>query len=279
MSLNLDVIGVRHDPYPFEIQDRDVILYALGIGADERELRFLFEGDGRFSTFPTYAVIPPTRGLFEAIVEMKADLMKLVHGEQAIRWFAPIPTSGTVMTSWEVTDIYDKGSGALAVVTATTEDSKGNPIFENVCSMFIKGEGGFGGDKGPDSPPRQPPADRAPDFHIEQPTLGRQALIYRLNGDRNPLHASPDFARMAGFEKPILHGLCTLGFAARALLNGALEGEPGRLKALSARFSAVVYPGDTIITKGWHTGNGKYALDVSTDRTSGVITNFTAETI
>lgn len=278
MALNLDAVGVRHEPYPYEILEHDVILYALGVGADERELQFLFEGDERFCTFPTFAVIPPTQGVFAAIRELKADLTKLVHGEQSIRWFAQIPTSGTVMTTWEVTHLFDKGSGALAVVTTTTEDDKGNPLFENTCSMFIRGGGGFGGERGPASiPSLDPPADREPDFCIEERTQKRQALIYRLNGDRNPLHASPAFALRAGFDQPILHGLCTLGFATRALLNGALEGDPSRLGALSARFSAIVFPGDTLITRGWNLDGNRYALRVSTDRGEDVITHCLAD--
>lgn len=278
MALNLDCVGRKHGPYPFEIRDHDVMLYALGVGCDERELQFLFEGHERFATLPTFAVIPPNRGVFQAIHAMGADLTKLVHGEQAIRWFAPIPTSGTVMTDWEVTHIIDKGSGALAIVTATTTDPDGHPLFENTCSMFVRGEGGFGGDRGPDSLRIEPPTDREPDFQIEERTQDRQALIYRLNGDRNPLHASPPFAQKSGFEKPILHGLCTLGYAARALLNGALDTDPSRLKSLSARFSAVVYPGDLIVTRGWKLDDGRWVLGVSTDRGADVITNCVAQT-
>ncbi|MBL6974913.1 MAG: MaoC family dehydratase N-terminal domain-containing protein [Deltaproteobacteria bacterium] len=278
MSLNLDCVGRKQTPYPFEIRERNVMLYALGVGADERELHYLFEGDRRFATLPTFAVIPPNRGVFQAIHEMGADLTKLVHGEQAIRWFAPIPTSGTVMTNWEVTHIYDKGSGALAVVTATTTTPDGQPIFENTCSMFVRGEGGFGGDRGPATPRLEPPVDRDPDFCVEERTQERQALIYRLNGDLNPLHASPPFAEKAGFEKPILHGLCTLGFVARALLNGALDADPARLKSLTARFSAVVFPGDLIVTRGWKMDDGRWVLGVSTDRGSDAITNCVAET-
>lgn len=276
MALNLARVGLAHDPYPFEYDSRRLILYALGIGAGEGELQWTYEGDERFQAFPTFAVIPSMQALFDAVEELGADLTKLLHGEQGIRWHAPIPKAGNLLTSWKVTNVFDKGKGALAVVEARTSDAAGKPLFDNVISLFIRGEGGFGGDKGPEAPRFELP-DRPADFRFEQATLPFQSLLYRLSGDYNRLHAEPAFARASGFEKPILHGLATLGFAARALVLGALGGDGARLKALSARFTGVVYPGDRLATEGWREGD-KLLLRVTTDRGVTAISNFVAET-
>jgi acyl dehydratase len=277
MSLNLDCVGKEFGPYDFEFTDKDVILYALGVGATEQELRYVFEGADGFCALPSFAVIPGTQALFDAISVLQAPLDKLLHGEQAIVWFNPVPTNGRLSTRWSVKNVFDKGKGALAVVSAMTHDSDGTPMFENTFSLFIRGEGGFGGDPGPKVQPVEPPIDKEPDLQVEQATLPWQSLLYRLNGDRNPLHASPEFARLSGFEKPILHGLCTMGFAVRHFVNSALLGDVSRLKHISCRFTAVTYPGDTIKTAIWKMAQ-KYVLRVTTDRGQTVISNFIART-
>ena len=278
MALNHACIGVSNGPYTFEYDDRTVILYALGAGATEAEPRFVFEGAPDFGVVPSFAVIPATRSLFDAVGLLDADLMRLLHGEQAIRWHRPIPTGGRLLTTWEVSNIYDKGKGALAIVTSRTSDEQG-PLFDNMFSLFIRGEGGFGGDRGPEAERHDPPADRGPDFRVAAPTASTQALLYRLSGDRNPLHASPEFARMSGFERPILHGLCTLGYATRALVNAGLGGDPARLKSLSARFAGVVFPGDEIVTEGWSLPGGRWILRTTTGRGTPAISNFVAESV
>ena len=161
------------------------------------------------------------------------------------------------------------------MVEAKTTDGNGKPLFDNVISLFIRGAGGFGGDKGPEAPRFELP-DRPADFRVEQATLPFQSLLYRLSGDFNALHASPAFAKRAGFEKPILHGLASLGFATRALVNGGLGGDGARLKSLSARFTGVVYPGDRITTEGWN-GEGQILARVTTDRGVTAISNFVAQ--
>jgi acyl dehydratase len=276
MALNLACVGKTFGPYEYEYTDRDVILYALGVGATRDELPYLFEGDAGFRVVPSFAVIPANRALFDAIGELRADLTKLLHGEQSVKWLAPIPTSGVVRTTWCVTDVFDKGKGALAVVRAGTVDSDGKPLFENVFSLFIRGEGGFGGSRGPDAPKVEPPAGAPPDLRVEEATGPGQALVYRLSGDRNPLHASPEFATASGFERPILHGLCTFGYAIRALVRDGLGGDPARLKAVSARFTGVVYPGDRVTTEVWTVGPGRRVLRVTTDRGVTAISNFEA---
>jgi len=277
MALNLDCVGKEFGPYTVAYDDRDVMLYALSIGAGPDELKYCYEGAEGFSVFPGFAVVPGTRALFDAVATLEADLTRLLHGEQGVRWFAPIPTSGEILTRWKVAAIYDKGKGALAVVQASSTDGHGQPLFENVFSLYIRGEGGFGGPRGPESKPLEPPTDRAPDFRVEETTLPVQSLLYRLNGDRNPLHASPEFAAVAGFERPILHGLCTFGFGLRALVKAGLDNDPLRLKAVSARFAGVVYPGDTIVTEGFRTAAGRVLMRVTTGRGTLAITNFEAE--
>lgn len=277
MALNFECVGKEFGPYPFEYGDKDVILYALGVGATHEELQYLFEGSKNFTVVPSFAVIPAMPALFEAVALLNADLTRLLHGEQAIRWFRPIKPAGTLYTRYKISAVYDKGKGALAVVTATSADEQGEEVFENVISLYIRGEGGFGGDPGPKGERYDPPEGRPPDYVVEQRTMRKQALLYRLCGDRNPLHASPEFAAAAGFERPILHGLCTLGFAVRHLVQAGLGGDPWRLKFLTARFSAVVYPGDTLKTEGWRVGEGRHILRVTSDRGQAVITNFMVE--
>src|SRR5262249_15806695 len=148
-----------------------------------------------------------------------------------------------------------KGKGALLVVDADTVDAQGRLLFRNTFGAFARGEGGFGGDRGPSGPKNVPP-DRRPDAVVEMRTLPDQALIYRLSGAMSPLHGDPDFAKMGGFDRPILHGLCTFGFVGRSILRSFCANEPARLKALEVRFAGVVFPGETIVTEMWKTAPG-----------------------
>jgi len=150
-------------------------------------------------------------------------------------------------------------------------------VFDNVFSIFVRGAGGFGGDRGPESRPADPPEGAAPAFAITETTTAEQAALYRLSGDLNPLHIAPQMARAVGFDKPILHGLCTYGFAGRALLRGACGGDPARLKSLSARFSAPVTPGDTLTTQGWQVAPDRWILRVITGDGKAVLTHGVAE--
>lgn len=266
MALDRSSVGVVQGPYSFDFMERDVLLYALSVGAGEGDLGWAFEGHPAFATLPTYAVIPATKALFDAITLLGADLTRLLHGEQSIRWHRPVPTSGRVLTQWRVADVFDKGKGALAVVVADTSLPDGTPLFTNTIALFIRGEGGFDGERGPEAVRMDPPADRAPDVSVEAATGMRQALLYRLNGDRNRLHADPDFAKASGFERPILHGLCTFGFAGRSFVNAALGGDGARLKDLSCRFTGIVMPGDRLLTEAWRLDDGRWVLRTTTGR-------------
>jgi acyl dehydratase len=173
-----------------------------------------------------------------------------------------------------VTGVYDKGKGALLVVEAETKDEQGELLFANTAGVFVRGAGGFGGERGPEAGNKPP--DRAPDRSVEMQTLPIQAAIYRLSGDRNPLHIDPAFAKMAGYDAPILHGLCTYGHVGRAALSEYCDNDPARMAGLEVRFSGVVFPGDKIITEMWDEGGGRIVLQAKTQRGDVVISNAAA---
>jgi acyl dehydratase len=275
MALNTGLTGYKSEPARHSYTWRDCVLYALGVGAKIDELDYLDDARGP-KVLPTFAVVPSFAAMGGVVGRLGANPMMIVHGEQAIRLYRPIPPNGAFVTVAEVKGVYDKGKGALAVVEARTSDERGEPVFDNVFSIFVRGAGGFGGDRGPDTAPVEPPAGAAPDFAITEATTPEQAALYRLSGDTNPLHINPQLAKMAGFERPILHGLCTYGFAGRAVLRAACGGDASKLRAFAARFSAPVLPGDTLTTEGWKLPDGRYAVRVrSGERT--VLTNGVVE--
>jgi acyl dehydratase len=274
MALKLDVVGAPLEPVRHTYSWRDTVIYALGVGARIDELDYIYEGRGP-KVLPTFAVVPSFRSLGQVVGALGASPMSILHGEQTIRLTRAIPPSGELVTRAEVTGIFDKGKGALVVVVARTSDTSG-PLFENEFSLFVRGEGGFGGPRGPESRPAAPP-DRAPDFATTQATAPEQAALYRLSGDINPLHIAPEAARIGGFDRPILHGLCTYGFAGRALLAGACGGDPARLQSFAGRFSGVVFPGDALTTSGWQIAAGRWIVQVTTQEGKVVLSHAVAE--
>jgi acyl dehydratase len=226
---------------------------------------------------PTFAVVPSFNAMITVVGDLGANPMMILHGEQKIILHRPIPPSAKLATTSEVKGIYDKGKGALVVVEARTSDDKGEPVFDNVFSIFVRGEGGFGGERGPEAVKADPPAGRAPDFEVTEATTREQALLYRLSGDVNPLHADPNMAKLGGFDRPILHGLCTFGHAGRAILRGVCGGDATRLRSFGARFSGVVFPGDTLTTRGWKTADGTYVVTTTTQENKVVLSNAIAE--
>jgi acyl dehydratase len=276
MALKLDLVGAPFEPVRHAYTWRDTVIYALGVGARLGELDYLYEGRGP-KVLPTFAVVPSFRSLGQVVGALGASPLAILHGEQAIRLSRPIPAAGELVTRAEVTGIHDKGKGALVVVVARTSDEDGEPLFENEFSLFVRGEGGFApGARGPE-PRRAEPPGRAPDFAETQATAEEQAALYRLSGDLNPLHIAPEFARAAGFDRPILHGLCTYGFAGRALLRRACGGDPARVRSFAARFSGVVFPGDTLTTSGWQVAPGRWVVQVKKQDGQLVLSHATAE--
>ncbi len=275
MAIKLDLVGKKSDPVPFSYGWRDTVLYALGVGAKIDELDFLYEGRGP-KVLPTFAVVPSFTSMISVAGELGANPMMILHGEQKIVLHKPIPAQAKLSTVSEVKAIYDKGKGAVVMVEAKTVDEKNAPVFDNTFSIFVRGEGGFGGERGPEAAKVEPPS-RAPDFEVVEATTREQALLYRLSGDINPLHADPAMAKFGGFDRPILHGLCTYGHAGRAVLRGACGGDPTKLKSFFARFAGVVFPGDTLTTRGWNTGDGKWIITVATQEGKQVLSNAVAE--
>jgi acyl dehydratase len=248
MPVDLSAVGRRLESTTYEYGEKDVMLYALGVGAGTDDLRFTYERD--LAVLPTFAVVPAFPALFAMVTVVDINPVMVLHGEQRIDLRRPIPTRGKLTTTPTISAVYDKGKGALLVIDAETVDEKGNVLFTNTFGAFARGEGGFGGDRGP-SGPRNVPPDRRPDATVELTTLPQQALLYRLSGDMNPLHADPEFAKMAGYDRPILHGLCTFGHVGRAVLRTYCDDDPARFKSFEARFSGVVFPGETIVTEMW----------------------------
>jgi acyl dehydratase len=258
--------------------DRDrVILYHLGIGAgvpqtDPNELAYTYEKS--LKVLPSFGVIPAfgSLGGLGAVPGLSFNPALLLHGEQDIEVHKPIPTSGEVESSGTVVGLYDKGKAALAVLEMTSRlKGESEPLFVNRFSLFLRGEGGFGGESGP--PPGNEAPSRAPDHVVESKTLPQQALLYRLSGDKNPLHADPEFAKMAGFDVPILHGLCSYGIVCKAVVDAALGGDAASVARYQARFAGVVFPGETLVTSIWRE-DGRLIIDAKTkERGTAVISN------
>jgi acyl dehydratase len=265
MPINPDAVGTRGEPFEHSWDEKDCMLYALGVGAGTSELAFTTENtrDTDLQALPTMAVVLASGG-FGALRNIgEFNPAMLVHGEQRIELFGPLPSAGTVRNVGEITAIWDKGKGAVVELAVTgTDVSTDQPLFSSTMALFIRGEGDFGGERGP-SGPRNVAPERAADHEVSQSTSEDQALLYRLSGDRNPLHSDPSFAAMGGFDRPILHGLCTYGFAGRALLHSLCGGNPSRLRSMEGRFSASVFPGEVLTTRMWQTGDGEAVFTTS----------------
>jgi acyl dehydratase len=257
-------------------QDR-VILYHLGVGAgvpptDPNELAYTYEG--ALKVLPSFGTIPPFGSMMgvAGVEGMDVNLALLLHGEQDLELARPIPVSATAVHEGRIAAIYDKGKAAVAVVEVVTSDARnGEVLFTNRSSLFLRGEGGWGGDPGP-GPANEPP-DRGPDLEVVSPTLPQQALLYRLSGDKNPLHADPAFAAMGGFDRPILHGLCSYGIVCKAVVDRAFGGDVGAMARYQARFAGVVFPGESIVTRMWDDGDRVVVAAHTLERKTPVISN------
>ncbi|MFD0314694.1 MaoC/PaaZ C-terminal domain-containing protein [Streptomyces flavalbus] len=246
---------------------KDVLLYHLGIGAglpatDPDELRYVLES--RLHVLPSFATVAGSgapgviSGLSMPGVDV--DLARVLHGGQALTVHRPLPTTGEATATSRVVAVYDKVKAAVLVLRTEVFDADG-PLWTNDAQIFLRGEGGFGGDRGP-SARTEPPAG-PPDRTVERAVREDQALLYRLSGDWNPLHADPEFARVAGFERPILHGLCTYGMTLKAVVDTLLDGEVTRVREYRTRFAGVVYPGGTLRVRMWRTSGTEVRVAVS----------------
>jgi acyl dehydratase len=256
----------------------DVILYQLGVGAgmekptDPKELEYTYEKN--LKVLPSFAVVPVFSSLtsLASIPGVEINFALVLHGEQAIEIHKPIPVASEAVSESRVAGLYDKGKAALIVLEVETkEKSTGDKLFTNYFSVFARGEGGFGGESGPKAG-NQPP-EREPDLVSESRTLPQQALIYRLSGDKNPLHADPEFAKIGGFDTPILHGLCSYGIVCKSVVDELLDGAVEKVAGYTARFAGVVYPGETIATSMWKEGDKILISAKTKERDTPVISN------
>jgi acyl dehydratase len=252
MALDLTAVGKPLGPFVREYQWKDVVLYALGVGAGFPELEYCYEK--RLKVIPTFAIAAVFDVFFHVAKAANVHLPGVLHGEQDLVLHHPIPVSGTLTTEGRITRYYDKGAtkGSLVVAESQTRLSGGPKLFTSTITLFSRCDGGFGGDDAPkrtfDIPERSPDAAAADQPSPDQP------LLYRLSGDLFELHADPAFAAAAGFERPIMHGLCTLGFACRALMRHLTPQVPEKVRRIACRFSKPLYPGESIRTVIWKTG-------------------------
>ncbi len=286
MAFDLSIVGKPSEVSRFSYSWKDTVLYALGVGAKKDELDFLYEGASfgnverktdapRPKVIPSFAVVPTFPVMLSHLSKTGGDLAMVVHGAQRFKVHKPFAPSGELLSTATIRGIYDLRRFASVLVDTRTSDTQGDLVAEGTWMIIYREHGGFGGT----TPPKEPsditvPKDCAPDFRIEEKTTPEQALLYRLSGDPNPLHADPEFAKSVGFEQgPILHGLCTYGYMVRHAAKGACNGDATRLTGFDGRFSKPVWPGDTIVTQGWIVAPGKIALSVSVkERDEAVIT-------
>ncbi|WP_102142253.1 MaoC/PaaZ C-terminal domain-containing protein [Mycobacterium hubeiense] len=281
MPIDPNAVGKTTEPHLFEWTDRDTLLYALGVGAGVDDLAFTTENSHGIEqqVLPTYAVIACSPFAAAGLIGT-FNFSMLLHGSQGVRVLRPLPPAGKLRVVSEVADIQDKGPGknAIVVLKATGSDpDSGDVVAETLTTAVIRGEGGFGGQPG-QRPAAPEIPDREPDFRVAMPTREDQALLYRLSGDRNPLHSDPWFAKeLAGFPKPILHGLCTYGVAGRALVRELGGGDATKIKAIDARFTSPVFPGETLTTSIWRTGDGQAVFRTEASAPDGSNTRLVLE--
>jgi len=255
MPFDTSILGKPFGPRTFRYDWRKPALFALASGARETELDLLLETRGP-KVMRSFAVVMAIEPLIEALGSLGGNVLTLVHGAQKCVMHAPLPPEAAIDVTARVSNLYDKGKGALAIYEVRGEVS-GKALFDLEYQIFYRGEGGFGGPRGPEAPAFPVEGKRA-DHRIEMPTQPTQALLYRLaSGDTNPIHAEPEVAAMAGFPRPILHGLCTFGHAERAAAQALCDGDPDRIVSIEGRFAKPVFPGETIAVEVWKAGDGE----------------------
>lgn len=265
MSLYLPNIGQSIGPSIFTYDTDQVILYALSIGADaEDELDFVYEKN--LKVFPSFCVVPGSAEVSDWHRMVGIHVNEVLQLSHEIEVYGPIPSSATLYTTTLYDPVYDLGdSGALIHMTVESRDENGTLLFTNRCTLLDRSAGNFGGEPAPQTLPATNVIGQKPDFRVSYPTAGNQAALYRLNGDKNRMHIDPGDARSGGFKGPILHGLCTFGFACRAVLHKLCRNDPMRFRSLSARFAGAVYPGETLVIQGRRIQDDKFAFQCETE--------------
>jgi acyl dehydratase len=268
MPIDLEVaLNAKLDPIEFTWESSNVQLYQLALGAgadplDPRELRYVV--DDKPQVLPTFATVatsfnetkPPT----VQFPGIDIELSKVLHASEQVVVPAPLPPAGSGRAVTRFTDIWDKGKAAVILSETHVSTPEGTPLWTQRRSIFAHGEGGFGGERGPSM--RNAAPDRAPDLEVAMPILPQQALLYRLCGDRNPLHSDPGFAAAAGYSQPILHGLCTYGMTCKAITDALLDGDASAVASYGARFAGVAFPGETLTVAIWKE-DGRLVASVS----------------
>ena len=272
MPFDLSLAGKPGAPFSYDVTWRDTALYALGVGARRGELDYLYEGRGP-KVLPSFAVVPKFPPMLERLARSGGNLAMLVHGGEKVVLHAPIAPRGKLVTTATIRGFYDLRRLSQVLVDTRTADESGALIAETTSMMLFRGEGVPGGAPPPRHPPPvERPREVPPTFTVEEKTSAEQALLYRLSGDLNPLHADPDFARSVGFEQgPILHGLCSFGFMVRHAAQGVAGGDASRLRSFEAQFKRPVWPGDTLVTEGWVVRPGAVALQVKVKERDEVV--------
>ncbi|ULP47158.1 MaoC/PaaZ C-terminal domain-containing protein [Mycolicibacter virginiensis] len=279
MAIDLDVaLGAEFGQVEFSWTATNVQLYNLALGAgsdpmDPRELSYVV--DGKPQVLPTFGCVAAS---FNEVDPPKVswpgieiDLAKILHASEKVTVPAPLPPSGSARAISRIVEVWDKGKAAVVVLETSVTATDGTPLWTQHRSIFARGEGGFGGERGPSTATELP--DRAPDFEVDIPVSPQQALLYRLCGDRNPLHSDPAFAAAAGFDRPILHGLCTYGMTCKAAVDTVLDGDAGAVRSFGARFAGVVFPGETLRARLWKDGARLVGNVVAPSREDAAILN------
>ena len=262
MSLDTSKIGYTTRPYLHEMDWTKSVTYALGIGAKRDELDYLYEKRGP-RVYPTYGVIPAFKPLVEVVEAVGGSFANLVHGGQSITVHRALPAQGTWETTGKLEALYDL-KRMTQVVVSTRTSCNGELLVETEWMIILLDQGNFGGPRPPRGAKLDAPAGKLADFELAQQTSPEQAILYRLSGDHNPLHIDAEFASKLGFTQgPILHGLCTFGLVARAVILGTCHGDADRLKSLHAQFKKPVWPGEELVTRGWNLDNNQCVLDVT----------------
>lgn len=277
MALDSSALGRTTEPLTYDYDFRDVVLYALGVGATrDRDLPFLYEKHGP-KVLPTFGVVPAFACLEKVLPFVGGDFRGVVHNKQSLRVHGTLPASGTLTSVGKVLGVYDMKRFGICTFGTETRDASGTLLVETESQILFRFDGNFGGAR-PPSEPRNKVPEGEPLFCVVEKTSLEQALLYRLSGDLNPLHADPEIAKEVGFDNPILHGLCTFGIAGRALVTHACGGDETKLRSLSGQFRRPVFPGESLIVSAWQTEGGLVVRVAAEDKPDDfVFTNGFAE--